>query len=296
MKPLPLLIIVLLTVFYYCSCTKEYSFEKAAGTLKDSLDQCSPIHVSGTYHMERLLAPDSFYVTVTVNVTKPGAYTIKTDKQNGFQFSASGNFNSTGLQNVQLRPTGQAIRDTLTVFHCSFDSSECIFSIEVKDNSIPVPAMELNTWWFIDSTEQSYHHGRIDPISTWFSTTPVWNYLNIIGWPQKGGGITMDTLFLIALYLPHPVIETGTYTISSGISSDQFFGYANNNGVQWQYFYYYVSGPYQTPDFVFKLISYDSGQKILKGSFRGVSRHRAEYSDYVGRDHIIYGAFYIQLN
>lgn len=281
-----------------CSCTKEYSFEKAGGELQDSLGKCSPIIVSGTYHKGRSLTADSFYINVHVDVTKTGAYSISTNLVNGFQFSDSGTFNSNGIHIVKLRPIGQPINDTLSSFDCYFDHSICSFSIDVKDSTaIQAGPTELllNSWEFTDSTDWSYHHGPIDPASTWLAITPTSNYLNIMGWPGTSFGFNPDTIFSIELYLPHPSIDTGTYIISSGKGDDNSFVYANNK-LTYPFFFYYESNPYRTPEFIFKLISYDSQQRLLKGSFRGVSHRREAYSDYAGNDHLISGSFYIKVN
>lgn len=301
-----LLLIVFLGVF---SCRKEYSFEKAAGTLKDSLNNCSPIQIAGHYRKGIQLTDDSFFVTVTVNVTKTGMYKIYTDQGNGFMFSDSGKFTRLGIQQVRLKASGSPIKDTLTYFNCYFSGSQCSFSIDVNESSSVTPSgtMPVDTWWFIDSTDGTYHHGKVNHPGTWFQPgslvygSPV-NYLLIHGWPLTVSGTTttIDTALLIEMFLPRNVIDTGSYSVIDGVGFDNSLHYDNNAaipGVGGQsFFYYYVSDPYQTPDFNFHLVSYDSTQKLLTGTFKGISLRRREYSDYVGQPHTIYGAFYAKLD
>ena len=289
-----------------CSCQKEYSYESAAGSLRDSTGDCNPIEISGYYRKGASLASDSFFVNIEVNITKTGAYTISTDLVNGFSFAAAGNFQNKGIQNVRLKAQGMPLSDTLSVFNCSFDNSICTFSIRVKTDSIVAPVivaprdtMELNTWYFTDGTDGTFHRGIIDELSTWLKISGDKNYLNIMGWPGTHTASNMDTLFLIELYLPRLQIDTGTYPITTGIQGSNNFGYANNKylvSVQTQsFFYFYRSTEYNNTDFIFRIISYDPVQRLVLGSFEGSSQRRKEYSDYVGQVHQIQGKFYFKL-
>jgi hypothetical protein len=164
----------------------------------------------------------------------------------------------------------------------------------------PPQGAALNSWQFTDHTNGSFHSGIIDTANCWFEVNASWNYLNITGWPGNSVLINKDTLFLISLYLPNTVIDTGTYHITSGAGADHSFGYANNkytgdNGAN-QIFCYYLSTCLIATDFRFRVISYDIQQKIIKGSFSGISRRRQNYADYLGTDHGISGSFYFQLN
>ena len=61
---LALVYIVFASPFVICSCQKEYSYESAAGSLRDSLGDCNPIEISGYYRKDAPLASDSFFVNV----------------------------------------------------------------------------------------------------------------------------------------------------------------------------------------------------------------------------------------
>lgn len=301
-RVLPLITVFLVILIADNSCSREYSFEKAAGTLKDSQDICHPVEISGHYQKGKSLAADSFYVTVEVNVTKIGAYLIQTDVSNGFSFGTSGIFTKKGLQKVKLKADGNPLSNIPTSFYCFFDSSICSFNITVSEISVPpvlppaADTMAINTWWFRDSTDKTFHHGIIDPLSTWLKTGPNGNYLNIMGWPSVSTGFTYDTLFNVAMYLPNPSIDTGTYSISSGVGADHVFLYANNTGNgQFSFFYYYHSTKYTTPDFIFRILSYDSQTKTFKGTINGTSDRRKDYSNGTTAPHKISGMFYVKL-
>lgn len=280
------------------------SLERAAGSLKDSIELCRPVEIKGSYSKGKSVNAAEFYVTVEVNVTKVGLYKIATDLVNGFSFADSGIFKNKGLQKIQLKATGVPLVNTPTIFNCFFDTSYCAFVVDVTDLPTTPPVanadtLELNSWRFFDSTDYTFHHGKIDRTSTWFTIKPGENYLNIIGWPSTSLGITKDTLFIIEMFFPQPSIDTGTYTISSGVGTAHSFAYSNNKEIPGvggnSYFFYYRSTMYTTPAFHFRILSYDPVLKRVKGSFEGSSKRRKEYSDYVGALHQIKGEFYFEL-
>jgi hypothetical protein len=302
-----MLFIVLIAV---TSCKKEYSYEGAAGSLRDGFNNCNPIEVSGYYRKGVSLTSDSFFVTVEVNITKTGAYHINTDLNNGFQFNSSGNFQNKGIQKVMLKAKGMPLKDTLSIFNCSFDTSVCTFSIKVKTDSIvlpvtvppsaaPVDTLGINSWSFNDLTDRSFYRGIIDPVTNWSIVSPTEHFLNIVGWPGTPGNNNRDTIFSIQLFLASSQIETGTYLITEGYKGDNFFGYANNtylpNAGAESFFYYYRSTARANKDFTFYILSYDSTQQIVSGAFKGSSQYREKYTDHAGTVHQVQGKFYFKL-
>src|SRR5579871_4965631 len=122
-----------IALFSITSCMKQYSFESyiynkpATGSLKDSTGNCLPITPYGTYY-NGVATGDTNYIQISVNVTKPGIYNIQTDLQNGFQFSGAGIFTDSGLNTIKLVASGTPIKDTITNFTLTFDSTSCMFS------------------------------------------------------------------------------------------------------------------------------------------------------------------------
>jgi hypothetical protein len=160
--------------------------------------------------------------------------------------------------------------------------------------------LAINTWQFVDSNNRSFHHGLIDTTDTYFDVNSNWNYLKIVGWPVNSFGVSNDTIFLTALFLPHPFIEPGIYDISSGTGGEHIFGFGNNTIIppygNNQNFCYYLATPDITPNFTIRIISYDVQQKLLKGDFNGRLRIRASITDYSITYHTISGSFYLRLS
>ncbi|MBI1781590.1 MAG: hypothetical protein HYR66_09510 [Sphingobacteriales bacterium] len=301
-----LLYLLLSALFTVCviQCKKEYSYERAAGTLKDSLQLCRPVEIAGHYQSGVSVNGSGNYVTVTVNVTKTGDFHIATDTVNGVYFTASGKFGNLGLQQVKLKASGTPLEDQLSLFTCVFDTSICSFSININKDVTTTPppvshTIPLNTWRFWDSTDHSFHHGPVDLTSTWFQKQPDGtNYLLILGWNSNGTGFNKDTVFMIELFPSILQIDTGVVSIADGVGNDNSFNYANNTVLpqapQFSYFYFYHATKNKNPEFYFHLISYDTATKKLKGEFRGSAQRRKGYSDNPGNIHSIYGQFYFQ--
>lgn len=99
----------------------------ASYSLGGSPGTCTGFTLAGTYIAGTPLTSANT-VTLSVNVTAIGAYTISTTSVNGIVFSASGQFTTTGPQNVTL--TGSGTPAAAGTFPVSVNgSSGCSFSL-----------------------------------------------------------------------------------------------------------------------------------------------------------------------
>lgn len=162
MKAVKYLATVLAGIFLFAACQKEFSIESglppgsAAGTLKDTLSgNCLPITVNGNYSKDNVLT-DSNYVVVAVNFYTPGSYNIATDSSNGFSFQASGSTKDSGLQYIRLTGTGRPNLAQQTNFRVVFDTSVCIFSVNVTDTAIAPPVTSSDYFPTTDSSNWTY--------------------------------------------------------------------------------------------------------------------------------------------
>src|SRR3954463_15461616 len=127
--------------FLFFSCQKEYSLEQetsvgvAKGSLKDSLGNCLPDSLHGTFYNGVTPGGDTAFVDIQVNVDSVGNYRIYTDLQNGFMFADSGFFNTTGITTVRLKPIGTPILNISTNFTVTFDTTACGFTVNVQDST-----------------------------------------------------------------------------------------------------------------------------------------------------------------
>jgi len=102
----------------------------ASFTLQGSPNSCIVDTVIGGY-IKGVAADTSSHVIIAVDVTTPGSYSIKTNTVNGYSFSSSGIFSSTGIQTVSLVASGIPVNAGTDVFTVSAGSSTCTFSSTV---------------------------------------------------------------------------------------------------------------------------------------------------------------------
>ncbi len=132
-QPILLPSFLVLTISFMLAMCKRYRPDDdiAKYQLMSAGGICSGTVVSGKYISDVPLASENS-VSVRINVTKVGQYTITSTKLNGIQFSATGRFSSTGMQNVILHGTGKPV--TKGIF--TFNTSGCDFDIMVGEKSV----------------------------------------------------------------------------------------------------------------------------------------------------------------
>ena len=127
------------------SCFKEESLENgnintAKGSLqRDGNDDCLPKTITGVYEAGTTLTSANF-ITIDVNVSTAGNYSIVSDVVNGYSFKSNGSFATTGIQTINLTATGKPIAAGTNGFSISFDGTVCMVQVEVLPNGSGGPA------------------------------------------------------------------------------------------------------------------------------------------------------------
>ncbi len=161
MKALKYLAVVLAGIFFSAGCQKEFSIESepgqgfATGSLKNEAGNCMPVTINGKYVKDSALT-DSNYIVVQVNFSTRGSYKIFTDTSNGFSFQAAGSTKDSGLQYIRLAGTGKPLLAQPTIFVVAFDTSVCMFSINVTDSSIAPPVTSGDYFPTTDHSNWTY--------------------------------------------------------------------------------------------------------------------------------------------
>ncbi len=262
---IPLLSIVV-ALFFYPSCQKEYSIENgyvgnATGTLYDDAGDCMADTVHGHFYNAITPGRDTAYVAVKVNVANPGSYTIVSNTQNGVYFSDSGFFTSAGINTVKLRPVGTPVAIGTNSYTISFDSSVCYFTLTTNDSTgtglgttIVPQSGNVGQWQFSakagDTTRGANATGTL-------ITTSGLNNISISGTNPKG-----DTAIIISLTLPSATVpSSGQFTAASGAASLQVSASSAivYSGIK-------ISGVTLTVN----ITSYSIYSKELKGTFSGI--------------------------
>ncbi|WKL49440.1 hypothetical protein Q1W71_06530 [Flavobacterium pectinovorum] len=71
----------------------------------DVVDCANNVKVKGNYSIGKETTSLN-YIELTLNVTKPGPYSIETETKNGMSFRVAGNFAASGLQTIQIPASG----------------------------------------------------------------------------------------------------------------------------------------------------------------------------------------------
>lgn len=91
---------------------------------------CTSFTPGGTYFKDTTLTAAN-NVSLQVNVTTPGTYTITTNTVNGYSFSTSGTFGGTGNQTITLQGTGKPLAAGTDNFIATAGTATCNFSVTV---------------------------------------------------------------------------------------------------------------------------------------------------------------------
>ena len=110
----------------------------AVYTLTGAPGACNPITVNGTYFTGNVLNATNT-VTVQVNVTTPGVYTITTNTVNGMVFSKTGVFAGMGSQSVVLAGSGTPVAAGTNTFTAG--TAGCTFTVTVTAPTSPCPGL-----------------------------------------------------------------------------------------------------------------------------------------------------------
>ena len=108
----------------------------ASFTLSGAPDKCVTSIVSGQYTAGTAMV-FSNTVTISISVTKTGAYAIRTDTLDGISFSNTGQFTTTGTQNVMLTASGTPPFARNLTFTPLGGTSSCTFDLTVLTPGAP---------------------------------------------------------------------------------------------------------------------------------------------------------------
>jgi hypothetical protein len=250
-----------IALFSITGCMKQYSFESyiynqpATGSLKDNSGNCLPITPYGTFY-NGIATGDTNYIQINVNVTKPGTYNIQTDLQNGFQFSGAGIFTDSGLYTITLKASGTPLKDTVTNFTLTFDSTSCMFSVNVNDSTDRDGGLlTLNSWRFNGNGKMFR-----GPVVTAQFAAVVGGQLSIAGTMQSG---STDTIFAVTVQFPGNSITTGAF-VTSDVGTNFAFEKVPSTDI------IFAANAVQAPPIVtITIVSYDASTNVVTGSFTG---------------------------
>ncbi|MBV9963975.1 MAG: hypothetical protein JO072_17155 [Parafilimonas sp.] len=238
--------------------------KNAQGSLWDSTGACLPETVVGTFYNGIAPGSDTAYVDVQVNVTQTGNYSITSDLQNGFEFSDTGTFATTGINTIRLKPIGVPILPIATTFSISLGSSLCTFTVNVQDSTGTGlgggTTTTAGTWQF---TQGSATYGGIITDATQDNSSGVATTVSL-----NGAGITGDTSMTLGFLILGTSIQPGTYTMLNNAITFASGDFLND--------FSYTADAFVTgSDLTIIVTSYDAVTKQMQGTFTGSAQDKS---------------------
>lgn len=116
---------------------------------------CIDASVSGSY-VKNVALTSTNQVSIKLDVTTAGTYSISTNSVNGYSFSGSGTVGGTGAQTVILTASGTPTNEGTNTFTVTAGTSTCTFTVTVLPaGTTPPPSGDYfpltgGSWWSYD--------------------------------------------------------------------------------------------------------------------------------------------------
>ena len=231
----------------------------AVFTLQTSGTNCMDASVSGDY-TKGVVLNSTNKVTVKVNVTTIGSYSISTTATNGMTFSASGAFSTTGVQTVTLTGSGTPVNSGAISIPLTVGSTTCSFPVTVNTTATNPPPAGTYVWKFTSGGKIT--HGEVDGdgvlevvSSGAFSFTTIAFF---------GISAAVDTSIVIAIADLNNVVNANETYVSTSTTS-------NSAGIEIDYggVTFYADPQTPTASVTVKVTSHNTTTKVIAGTFSG---------------------------
>jgi hypothetical protein len=131
----------------------------AVFTLMNAPNNCIVDSIAGAYVKGIALDSSVSKIFIGVNVIQPGAYNVSTNEVDGYFFSGSGVFETTGNQLMMLNANGTPASSGQNSFNINTSSSSCSFVVDVLDvvsvtSNDYFPLTDGSYWSYEDLTKR----------------------------------------------------------------------------------------------------------------------------------------------
>lgn len=242
-------------------CSKETSYElpttstggtdtpggTSGGTAEYALTSCADAGIAGTYKVGTALGTDA-KISIKVNVTKAGDWSLTTGVVNGMVFIGGGTFSATGSQTITLQGTGapttagtNTISYKIGTTSCSVDvtttgsdntgsSSDYYYSITIDGKVYTQKVTMDNDWEAGSSMSSSGDDAEINAsINYGYDNPPA---------GSTSFGITIGTMHNYSVasdddFKAFMKVGTRSYTQNFRVADGVQIGWKDANGVYW---------------------------------------------------------------
>jgi hypothetical protein len=213
---------------------------------------CSSAVVNGT-HQEGVSLTAANTVGINVNVTTTGGYNI-TGTINGMTFAASGNFATTGVQNISLAGNGTPTDDGIFYIPLTGGSPTCNFQVIVE------PAGTVD-WKFTEGTSTSQGQVTDAALVDTTITTPVTVTLTIFTF--EGDNTSGDFIIFGLSDVAGGIQNNETYSTSATITNSAAFEYIGATES------YKADPTLSGVTLTFTVTNHNTSTKTIEGTFAG---------------------------
>ncbi|WP_153800004.1 hypothetical protein [Foetidibacter luteolus] len=259
--------IIVAWLFLLVNCSKEYSYEGGSASplpaiysLEGSPLACPNTELTGSYTEGTALTPSNT-VTLWVNVSRPGSYSISTATVNGIAFSSSGHFTVTGLQQVILQGNGTPASGGVTVVPVNAAGSYCVFEINVTpaESDEPENINLADSAWMFSQGGRSYHGYFDGALTDTVNGSLVVTLVGLV--PSK------DTAIAVLVDIPgSSTVQKGSYSSLNAVTFT-FFDRGGNT-------LYRADKTTPTAELTVAITAYNAPTQLIEGTFTGTVLNR----------------------
>ncbi|MDB5192029.1 MAG: hypothetical protein JWQ96_1592 [Segetibacter sp.] len=234
----------------------------AAYALAGAPGSCTTPVIAGTYTTGTALTTANT-VTLNVNVTTVGTFSITTPTSNGMTFSGSGTFTTTGPQTIRLTGSGIPVIAGSTPVPVTMASSTCTFNITVAQGTgSGSGSSAADTAWSFNQGSR-FFYGRTDGLNDTLVVDSASGTSRMVlvvdGYTYPGG----DSAIQIIIMMPGTTLQSGTYTTTSS-SEFAFYDSAYPPEI-------YLANFTTTNASISIVLSYNSTTRLATGTFAGTA-------------------------
>ncbi|HTE24122.1 hypothetical protein [Flavitalea sp.] len=170
-------------------------------------------------------------MVLTVEVTLPGTWTCNTSTVKSFKFGNSGNFTTTGKQQVILIATGTPNSNGIAEFPLSIGTANCTFKVAVKAADESGPGAVGVYYYKATIGGENYFEAVTDP-----------------GDFEAGSGLAGDDEVSINAAIYHTADPMPLGVTAFGVTKGMMPGYLKSTDAQFKAFFTPGTYPYTRPD------------------------------------------------
>ena len=252
----------------FCSFTVNViANSPAVYTFISTGPDCANPTIDGTYIAGQPLTSANT-VTLEVDVTVTGGYSITTAPVNGMTFSGTGNLTTPGLQIITLQGSGVPTTAGKNTIPISTGTSNCSFSISVVAGTPGGGNTDPNasdTAWQFTQGANTFKGPFFDVHDTTQNNVYGIVFIGIVP-------ATADTAVFFGTVFPGSTIQTGDYNTQTSA----FFSFVDTRDTAHPIY----DANYLTPTVNTKLTisSYDPTTRIITGTFTGTALNASNVS------------------